>query len=86
MRKNPRKFTISVLRTLEASGEGGVGPDLVVDLDQALHDNRSDLPTSQSILEAVTEENSEGEGFAKLVWSGGRAWSLVGSGGDVQKV
>ena len=67
MRKNPRKFTVSVLRTLEASGEGGVGPDLAIDLDQALHDDRRDLTASERILQAVAQEDVEGQGLAELV-------------------
>lgn len=63
-------------RTLEASGVGGVGPDLGVNLDKALHDNREDLLAGQRIFEAVTEEDGEGEGFPQLVWAGRGAGCL----------
>ena len=62
--------------THEARGVGRVGPDLGVDLDQALHDNRQNLLAGQSILEAVAEEDGEGEGFTELVGTGGRAGGL----------
>ena len=54
-------------RTHEAGGVGGVSPDLAIDLDQALHDDRSHLLARQSVLEAVAEENGERKGFAELV-------------------
>ena len=53
--------------THETRGVGRVSPDLAVDLNQALHDNRRDFTTGQSILEAVAEENGERKGFAELV-------------------
>ena len=62
--------------THEARGVGRVGPDLSVDLDQALHDNRQNLLAGQSILEAVAEENRERERFTELVGTGRRAGSL----------
>ena len=61
----------------EASGVGRVSPDLAIDLDQALHDNRRDLLARKSILEAVAEENGEGKGFTELVGTGGGAGSLL---------
>ena len=64
------------MRTHEASGVGRVGPDLAIDLDQALHDNGGNLAASQGILEAVAEENREGERFTELVGTGRRAGSL----------
>ena len=57
--------------THKASGISRVRPDLAVDLDQALHDDRRNLLAGQSILEAVTEENGERKRFAKLVGTGG---------------
>ena len=63
-------------RTHEAGGVGGVSPDLAIDLDQALHDDRSHLLARQSVLEAVAEEDGEGEGLAQLVWAGRGAGSL----------
>ena len=65
------------LRTHEASWVGRVGPDLVVDLDQSLHDNSGDFTASQGILQTVAEEDGEREGFAELVGTGGGAGSLL---------
>lgn len=74
--KNRRDFLILSLRTLETSGVGRVGPNLVVDLDQALHDNGEDLLAGQSILQPVTEEDGEREGLPELVGAGRGAGSL----------
>lgn len=65
------------LRTHETRRVSSVGPDLLVDLDQALLDNRGDLPASQGIFQPVTEENSEGETFPQLVWTRGWTRSLT---------
>ena len=62
--------------THEARGVSGVGPNLGVDLDQALHDNRQNPLAGQSILEAVAEEDGEGKRFAELVGTGGWTRSL----------
>ena len=62
--------------THEAGGVGLVGPDLAVDLDEALLHDRSDLTAGKSVLEAIAEEDSEGEGLAQLVRTGRRAGSL----------
>ena len=64
-------------RTHEASGVGRVGPDLLVDLNQPLHDNRDNLPASQSILQPVAEEDCERETLPELVWAGGWTRSLA---------
>lgn len=50
--------------------EGGVGADLAVDLDEALHEDGVDLTRVERILEAVAEEDDEGEGVAELVRTG----------------
>ncbi len=75
-----------VALTHEARGVGRVSPDLAVDLDQALHDNRRNLTASQSILEAVAEEDREGEGFTELVGTGGRAGGLDDAYGMLEDV
>ena len=54
-------------RTHEARGVGVVGANLVVDLDQALHDDRRDLTTSERILQAVAQEDVERQGLAELM-------------------
>lgn len=51
----------------EAGGVGGVGADLAVDLDKALHEDGSRLAVVQSILQAVTDEDDEGKAFSLLV-------------------
>ena len=60
----------------EASGEGRVGADLVVDLDNALLDDGSDLAAGKGILKAVAEEDGEREGLAQLVRTGRGAGSV----------
>ena len=70
------RIEICALRTLKASGVGWVGADLAVDLDEALHDNREDFLAGQSVLQPVTEENGEREGFPELVRTGRGAGSL----------
>ena len=62
--------------THETRGVGRVSPDLAVDLNQALHDNRQNLLAGQGILEAVAEEDGEGKRFAELVGAGGWTRSL----------
>lgn len=62
--------------THEASGVGVVRANLSVDLDQALLDNGCDFTTSKGILQAVTEEDGEGKGFAELMGTRGWAGSL----------
>lgn len=56
---------------LEASGVGGVGADLSIDFDQTLLDNGGDFTASKGVLQAVAEEDAEGEGFAELMGTGG---------------
>ena len=51
-------------RTHETGGEFGVGPDLVVDLDEALGDDELDLSTGQSVLQSVLEQDLYGRGPA----------------------
>ena len=47
-------------RTHEARGVGVVGANLVVDLDQALHDNLGYFCAVQRILQSVAQEDGEG--------------------------
>lgn len=42
----------------ESSGEGGVGADLAVDLDQTLHHDGLDLATVQGVLETIAKTMS----------------------------
>jgi hypothetical protein len=59
----------------QAGGEGGVGADLAVDLDEALHKDGVDLTAVERILETVAEEDDERQGVAELV----RTWGSLGS-------
>lgn len=67
----------------EASGEGGVGSDLAVDLDQSLHENGVDLSTVQGVLETVSQEDDERQRLSQLVGTGRRSGG-VGAGQLVQ--
>jgi hypothetical protein len=60
----------------QAGGEGGVGADLAVDLDEALHEDGVDLTAVERILETVAEEDDERQGVAELVRTGGGLGSI----------
>jgi len=60
----------------EASWVGGIGADLAIDLDQALHNNRLRLTRVESILETVSDEDNQGHAVAELVRTRGRAGSV----------
>ena len=68
----------------ESGGEGGVGADLAVNLDQTLHQDGLDLTTVQGVLETVADEDDQGKAVAQLVGTGGGLGS-VGSGHLVQE-
>jgi hypothetical protein len=51
-------------------GEGGVGADLAVDLDEALHENGVDLAGVERILQSVAEEDDQRQRVAELVRTG----------------
>lgn len=53
----------------EAGREVGVGANLTVDLDEALHDDAGDLALVQGILQAVTQKNDQGQALTELVGS-----------------
>lgn len=61
----------------QTRGEGGVGADLAVDLDEALHEDGIDLAGVERVLQAVAEENDQRQRVAELVRTGG---SLGGIG------
>lgn len=61
--------------THESSGEVGVGADLAVNLDQALHHDLCDLGVGQGVLQAVAQEDHQGQRLTQLVWSLRRAGS-----------
>lgn len=51
----------------EASGEGDVGSDLVVDLDETLHHDGLGLTVVEGISQSVSNENDERKALASLV-------------------
>lgn len=63
----------------EAGGEGHVGADLLVDLDEALHQDGAGLAVVEGILQAVADEDDQGHAVAKLVRTG-RSLGGVGTG------
>jgi hypothetical protein len=60
----------------QARGEGGVGADLAVDLDKALHEDGVDLARVEGILQPVTEEDDQRQRVAELVRTGGSLGSI----------
>lgn len=62
--------------THESSGVGDVGADLAVDLDEPLHADLLHLIPSQGVLEAIPQEDDEGQALPQLVGTGGRTRSL----------
>ena len=54
----------------EAGGEGHVGADLAINLDETLHHDRLGLAVVQGVLETVAEEDNEGQAFSLLVRTG----------------
>lgn len=62
--------------THESGGEGLVGPDLSVDLDESLLNNSSNLLSGQGVLQSVSEEDSEGKGLSELVGTWRRSGGL----------
>jgi len=55
----------------ESRGEGAVGADLSVNLDQALHQNALDFSVVQGILQAVAEEDDQRKTFTGFVGTRG---------------
>jgi hypothetical protein len=68
----------------EAGGEGHVGADLAVDLDQALHEDGLGLAVVEGILETVADEDDQGHAVAELVRTGGGLGG-VGAGQFVEQ-
>lgn len=62
--------------THESSGVGDIGADLAIDLDESLHADLLHLIPSQGVLEAVPQENDEGQALPQLVGTSGRTGSL----------
>lgn len=56
----------------EAGREADVGAHLAVNLDQSLHDDRPGLAVVERILEAVADEDDQGQALAKLMRTRGR--------------
>lgn len=68
----------------ETGGVGGVGADLAVDLDEALHEDGPRLAVVQGILQAVADEDDEGKALSLLVRTG-RGLGGVATGKLVEK-
>lgn len=60
----------------KTGGEGSVGADLAIDLDEALLDDGLDLVTVKRILEAIAEEDDQGQRVAGLVRTSGGLGSV----------
>lgn len=58
--------------THETSRIVGINANLSVHLNQALHDDFSNLTISQGILQSITQENNQRERFPEFVRTGGR--------------
>jgi hypothetical protein len=56
--------------------EGGVGADLAVNLDEALHEDGIDLAGVESVLQTVAEEDDQRQRVAELVRTGGSLGSI----------
>lgn len=54
----------------EAGGEGHVGADLAINLDETLHHDGLGLAVVQGVLETVAQEDDEGQAFSLLVGTG----------------
>lgn len=63
--------------THKSSRIGDIGADLAVNLDEPLHADFLHLIPSQGILEAVPQENNEGQALPQFVRTGGRTRSLT---------
>lgn len=66
----------SLKLTHESSRVGDISADLAVDLDEPLHADLLYLVPSQGVLEAVPQEDDEGQALPQLVGTGGRTRSL----------
>jgi hypothetical protein len=60
----------------QSRGEGGVGADLAVNLDEALHEDGIDLAGVESVLQTVAEEDDQRQRVAELVRTGGSLGSI----------
>lgn len=60
----------------ETGGEGSIGANLAVDLDQALLNDGLDLVTVKRVLEAVAEEDDQRQRVAGLVRTSGGLGSV----------
>ena len=60
----------------QTGGEGGVGADLAVNLDEALHEDGIDLASVERVLQAVAEKYDQRQRVAELVRTGGGLGSV----------
>lgn len=63
--------------THESSRVGDIGADLAINLDEPLHADLLHFIPSQGVLEAVPQEDDEGQALPQLVGTGGRTRSLT---------
>lgn len=68
----------------EAGGVGGIGADLAIDLDEALHNNGLGLAAVEGVLQAVTDEDDQRHAVSELVGTG-RGLGGVGTRQFVEK-
>ena len=59
--------------THETNREIGIGADLAINLNVAIHDDDKNFATGQGILETVTQQDDKRDGFTKLVRT--RRWT-----------
>lgn len=60
----------------ESSGEGHVGADLAINLDETLHQDGAGLAVVERILEAIADEDDQGHALPELVRTGRRTGSI----------
>lgn len=61
----------------EAGGVVGIGANLSIDLNQALHNDAVDLTLVQGVLETVADKHDEGKALTELVGASRRARGLI---------
>lgn len=60
----------------QTSWESVVGSNLVVDLDELLHEDGLDLTAVESVLQSVSNEDNERKRLSQLVWTSRWSWSI----------
>lgn len=60
--------------THESGWVVNVSANLAVDFDESLHDDLGDFGVCQSVLQAITQKDHQGQRFTQLVWTGWWTW------------